>query len=83
MVKAKQPDLILLDLMMPEMDGFQVLDYLRADETTRHIPVIIITAKELTREDMDRLDGQIDGLLQKGSFMDDDLLAEMTVSLAS
>jgi len=83
MVKAKQPDLILLDLMMPEMDGFQVLDYLRADETTRHIPVIIITAKELTREDMDRLDGQIDGLLQKGSFMDDDLLAEMTESLAS
>jgi threonine synthase len=83
LVKAKQPDLILLDLMMPEMDGFQVLDYLRADEATRHIPVIIVTAKELTREDMDRLDGQIDGLLQKGSFMDDDLLAEMTESLAS
>lgn len=83
MVKANPPDLILLDLMMPEMDGFQVLDHLRADDATRHIPVIIITAKELTREDKERLDGQINGLLQKGSFMDDELLAEMTETLAS
>jgi threonine synthase len=69
--------------MMPEMDGFQVLDHLRANEATRHIPVIVISAKELTREDHERLDGQINGLLQKGSFMDDDLLSEMSEVLAS
>jgi len=78
LVREHLPDLIMLDLMMPEMDGFQLLDHLRADETTRKIPVIVITAKELTREDRERLSGQVEGLLQKGSFMDEDLLSEIT-----
>ncbi|MEK7785766.1 MAG: response regulator, partial [Chloroflexota bacterium] len=81
LVREHLPDLIMLDLMMPEMDGFQLLDHLRADETTRKIPVIVITAKELTREDRERLSGQVEGLLQKGSFMDDDLLSEITEAL--
>jgi len=45
MVKAETPDLILLDLMMPDMDGWQVYQHLKEDEETRDIPVIVVTAK--------------------------------------
>jgi DNA-binding response OmpR family regulator len=44
-VKADPPDLILLDLMMPDMDGWDVYQQLKADETTKNVPVIVITAK--------------------------------------
>ncbi|MEK7276867.1 MAG: pyridoxal-phosphate dependent enzyme [Chloroflexota bacterium] len=81
LIQDTHPDLVILDLMMPEMDGFQLLDKLRGDKATRKIPVIVITAKELTREDRQRLSGQIDGLLQKGKFMDEDLLVEITEAL--
>ena len=49
------PDLILLDLMMPEMDGFQFVDQLRLNQAWRSIPVIVVTAKDLTEEDRRRL----------------------------
>ncbi|MBN2390444.1 MAG: pyridoxal-phosphate dependent enzyme [Anaerolineae bacterium] len=77
MIRATQPDLILLDLMMPDMDGFAVIDNLKADPRLKDIPVIVITAKELNRKDRERLQGQIQMLLQKGSFMDEDLLQEI------
>jgi two-component system response regulator VicR len=44
-VRTELPDLVLLDLMMPDMDGWDVYHHIKADETTRHIPVIVITAK--------------------------------------
>jgi threonine synthase len=81
LIREQQPDLVMLDLMMPEMDGFEVLDRLRADSTTAKIPVIVVTAKTLTPEDRERLDGKADALMQKGSFLDDDLLAEITDAL--
>jgi len=74
LIRKTHPDLILLDLMMPDMDGFAVLDELKADETLKDLPVIVITAKDLNSQDRQRLHGQIQMLLQKGSFMDDDLL---------
>jgi DNA-binding response OmpR family regulator len=45
MVKQNHPDLVLLDLMMPDMDGWEVYQQMKADETTKHIPVIVVTAK--------------------------------------
>jgi threonine synthase len=81
LIRTEQPDLVMLDLMMPEMDGFQVLDELRADASTAKIPVIVITAKALTREDKARLGDKANGLMQKGAFMDDDLFAEIMDTL--
>jgi threonine synthase len=71
------PDLIILDLMMPEMDGFSVLDALKANPQTAPIPVIVVTAKELTPEERERLNGHIHSLMQKGEFMNDELLDEV------
>ncbi len=61
-----KPDLILLDLMMPEMDGFEFVEALRENEHWRRIPVIVITAKELTREDHERLNSSVKEVIRKG-----------------
>jgi threonine synthase len=81
LIRAQRPDLVILDLMMPAMDGFALLDALRADNATQDIPVIVVTAKELSEPERDRLSGQIESLLQKGSFMDDELLADVLDAL--
>jgi threonine synthase len=77
LVRRERPDLILLDLMMPVMDGFAVLDALKADEEVSDVPVIVITAKELTTAEQERLSGQIETLMQKGSFTDEELLEQI------
>jgi threonine synthase len=75
--KAELPDLIILDLMMPDMDGFAVLDGLRADPNTARIPVIVATAKELTAHEKARLGSHIQALMQKGDFLSDEFLEEV------
>jgi signal transduction histidine kinase/DNA-binding response OmpR family regulator/CHASE3 domain sensor protein len=86
MVKS-QPELILLDLMMPEMDGFQFLEELRKHKSWRSIPVIVMTAKMLTAEDRQRLNGSVEKILQKGEYSREELLREVhdlvTVSMRS
>jgi threonine synthase len=77
LAQKKAPDLIILDLMMPEFDGFAVLDALKASSKTAHIPVIVVTAKELTGEEKERLHGQVFSLLQKGEFMNDEFMDEV------
>jgi threonine synthase len=77
MVRRQPPDLILLDMMMPELDGFGVLDGLKEDERLRDVPVIVVTAKELTPTEEQRLEGRVKGLLQKGSFLSTDLLDDV------
>jgi threonine synthase len=77
MVRRERPDLVLLDLMMPGMDGFAVLEALKADDEFSSVPVIVITAKELSSDDRERLSGRIDKLMQKGSFTEEDLLQEI------
>ncbi len=76
------PQLILLDLMMPVMDGFQFLAQLRQDPQWRSIPVVILTAKELDAHDRALLNGNVERILQKGALGRDALLAEVHALLA-
>ena len=77
MVRRERPDIILLDLMMPGMDGFEVLDALKSDEQMSDVPVVVISAKELTAAERKRLSSQTDMLMQKGDFTDEELLEEI------
>lgn len=81
LVKQIRPDLVITDLMMPGTDGFQVIDVLKADPELSRIPIIVLTAKELTPRERERLGGQIDALLQKGSFLDEELLQSIIKTL--
>jgi PAS domain S-box-containing protein len=71
------PDAILLDLMMPEMDGFEFIARLRADSRWRRIPVIVVTAKTLTSGDLERLNGQVQHLVHKGEYSGKAVLAAL------
>jgi threonine synthase len=77
LAKRELPDVMILDLMMPEVDGFMVIDALKADEETESISVIVVTAKTLTSDEVERLKGRIDTLMQKGEFLNDELLEEV------
>ncbi|GAB4403072.1 MAG: hypothetical protein OHK0052_26170 [Anaerolineales bacterium] len=77
LARRELPDLMILDLMMPEVDGFGVLDALKQNPETASIPVIVVTAKELTKEERERLEGRIHSLMQKGEFLNDELLDEV------
>jgi adenylate cyclase len=77
LVERRRPNLILLDLMMPEMDGFQFLDELRRSRAWAGIPVVVLTAKDLTPQDHARLSGNVERIIAKGAYTRDDLLAEL------
>ncbi len=81
-LERAKPALILLDLMMPGMDGFEVLERLHGDEAWREVPVIIVTAKDLTREDVDRLNGRVVKVLQKGAYQRRDLVRDIHAMIA-
>ena len=68
LIRRELPDLVILDLMMPEMDGFAVMDALKGDQETSHIPVIVATAKELTPDEKGRLGTQIQNSFTKRRF---------------
>ena len=77
---ATRPDVIILDLMMPKMDGFEVLDELRRRPDWQDIPVVVITAKDLTEEDRDRLNGGVERIIQKSDR--DEMLRQLSRELA-
>ena len=76
------PDLILLDLMMPEMDGFEFIVNLRKHKEWRHIPVVVLTAKDITIEDRVWLNNRVDTVFQKGAYHRDELLRHVRDLLA-
>jgi PAS domain S-box-containing protein len=81
-VAEAAPALILLDLMMPEMDGFEFAAELRRRASWRQIPVVVVTAKEITADDQRRLVGSVDRVLQKGAHTHDELLDQLRELLA-
>jgi signal transduction histidine kinase/CheY-like chemotaxis protein/HAMP domain-containing protein len=76
------PDIILLDLMMPEMDGFEFVDEIRRDEKTRHLPLIVLTAADLSDEDHRRLSGGIRKILRKRVGGKDEVLSSLREVIA-
>jgi signal transduction histidine kinase/CheY-like chemotaxis protein len=77
------PAVVLLDLMMPQMDGFEFVTEFRRHAAWRTIPIVVITAKDLSREDRDRLNGYVQRIIQKGAYGRDALLAEVRELVAS
>jgi len=77
LARREHPDAILLDLMMPGMSGFAVLEKLRGDAETADIPVIVLTAKNVTTEERALLDDHIQGLMNKTALTPPSLLAEL------
>ena len=76
LLTAARPDVIILDLMMPKMDGFEFLDELRGRPDWQDIPVVIITAKDLTEEDRNRLNGGVERIIQKSDR--DEMLRQLS-----
>jgi PAS domain S-box-containing protein len=76
-IAEARPALILLDLMMPEMDGFEFMDALRQREGGRDIPVVVITARQLSEGDRRRLNGQVVRIIQKSQTTAEEVLAEV------
>ena len=80
-VKHSKPDLIILDLMMPNVSGFDVIDHLKAGEDTKEIPIIVVTGKDLTREQIGSLNGRVEKILKKGILGGEGILEQVRSTL--
>ncbi len=76
-LKAEQPLLILLDLMMPEMDGFEVINEVRKNPDWQNIPIVVITAMDLTTSEHNLLADQVTNIFQKGKYNKQQLITEV------
>jgi Amt family ammonium transporter len=76
-IAERRPDLILLDLMMPRMDGFEVISALRSTSLWRSVPIVVLTAMDLSAADRLRLNGYVEKVLQKGAYEHDELLSDV------
>jgi adenylate cyclase len=82
-LKEKKPSLILLDLMMPEMDGFEFVDACRKLPEAKDVPIVVLTAKSLTDEDRRRLERWVAGLYKKGEVNIEKLMLEVQKQIAA
>lgn len=80
-MQQESPSLVLLDLMMPEVDGFEVLRVMREQEGTRNVPVIVLSAQILTSHDMSRLQEGVAAVLGKGLFSLEEVLGQVEAAL--
>ena len=77
LLRANKPDVILLDLMMPEMDGFEIVAALQEEPLWRDVPVIVITARDLNAKDRERLNSGVHSVLLKNTFRPDELVEQI------
>jgi CheY-like chemotaxis protein len=75
--RRELPDLIVLDLMMPEVNGFDVVEALNKQPDTARIPIMVVTAKQVTGEDRSRLNGYVTTIVEKAEFHRDRIAAEI------
>jgi PAS domain S-box-containing protein len=75
--RERNPDLVVLDLLMPEMNGFEVVDEMHGSPETSAIPIVVLTNKSLSREEKDRLNGRIIAIRQKSEFNRADFVAQV------
>jgi signal transduction histidine kinase/CheY-like chemotaxis protein len=83
LARSGHPDLILLDLLMPDVNGFDVVKVLRAEESTHATPIMVLTAKEMTQTDKRQLNGHVSAVLSRDSTGTSDLLGQLRHLLAS
>lgn len=77
LLHSYHPELLLLDLMMPQVDGFEVARIVQQNPEWQNIPIIVITAKDITQADRDRLNGYVSSILQKGSYTKEGLMGQV------
>jgi CheY-like chemotaxis protein len=82
-LRDMSPSVVLLDLMMPEMDGFEFVAEFRRHDAWRPIPIVVITARDLSRGDHERLNGYVQRILQKGVYGREQLLGEVRELVAA
>jgi CheY-like chemotaxis protein len=82
-LEHQRPSVVLLDLMMPEMDGFEFVAELQRHREWKSIPIIVITARDLSADDRERLNGHVNAVLQKGLYTRDQLLEQVSALVAS
>ncbi|EIJ42009.1 PAS domain S-box [Beggiatoa alba B18LD] len=81
LLATRKPNLILSDLMMPEMDGFELIRRIRETPEIADIPIIVLTAKDITQEDRQQLNNRVEKIFQKSSYQREDLLNELRACL--
>jgi signal transduction histidine kinase/DNA-binding LacI/PurR family transcriptional regulator/AraC-like DNA-binding protein len=82
LMAESRPDLVLLDLLMPEMDGFEVLEAMQANPATRDVPVIVVTGREVSEEELDRLNCRVAAILSKGVYTGQEIAGRIEAVLA-
>ena len=77
LARSHKPDLVLLDLMMPEVSGFDVIEALRSDAATQETPIMVLAATNLTEADKHHLNGRVSDILSRGSLGGSDLISQL------
>ena len=80
--RRELPDVILLDLMMPDVNGFDVVEALKLRADTARIPILVVTAKEITAEDRAKLNGYVAAIMEKADFDRERFTAEVRRAMA-